>query len=72
MCKLKNSDQDPEAWITHLEGLRIKLSNIRCTMTDEDLMVHILNSLTNDYEVHRSKLEEKLGSTTNPLTVDDV
>jgi len=73
MCKLKNSDQDPEAWITHLEGLRMKLSNIGCAMTDEDLMmVHILNNLTDDYEVQLSKLEEKLGSTTNLLTVDNV
>jgi len=72
MCKLKNSNQDPEAWIAHLEGLRMKLSNTGCAMTDEDLMVHILNNLTDDYKVQLSKLEEKLGSMTNPLTIDDV
>jgi len=42
MCKLKNSNQDHKAWIAHLEGLRMKLGNIGCAMTDEDLMVHII------------------------------
>jgi len=72
LSKLKNSDQDPKAWITHLEGLRMKLKELGSMMTDEDLMVHILNNLTNDYEVQLSKLEEKLGATTNPLTIDDI
>ncbi len=72
MCKLKNSNQNPKAWIAHLEGLRMKLSNIGCAMMDEDLMVHILSNLTNDYEVQLPKLEEKLGSMTNLLTIDDV
>ncbi len=57
ISKLKNSDQDPETWITYLEGLRMKLN---------------LNNLTDDYEVQLSKLEEKLGSTTTVLTIDDV
>jgi len=48
MCKLKNSDQDPEAWITHLEGLRMKLKECGATMTDEDLMVHVLNNGLHD------------------------
>jgi len=58
VCKLKNSDQDPEAWIIHLEGLWMKLNDVGSAMTDEDLMVHILNSLTDDYKVQLLKLEE--------------
>jgi len=58
MCKLKNSDQDPKAWITHLEGFRMKLKECGATMTDEDLMVHVLNNLTDDYEIQLSKLKE--------------
>jgi len=41
-------------------------------MTNEDLIVHILTNLTDDYKVQLSKLEEKLGSTTSTLTIDDV
>ncbi len=72
ISKLKNSDQDPETWITYLEGLRMKLKDLGSTMTDEDLIVHILNNLTEDYKVQLSKLEEKLGSTTTVLTIDTV
>jgi len=69
VSKLKNSDQDPKTWITYLEGLRMKLKDLGSTMTDEDIIVHILNNLTDDYNVQLSKLEEKLGSTTNLLIV---
>jgi len=41
-------------------------------MTDEDVIVHILNNLMDDYEVQLSKLEEKLGSMMNTLTIEDV
>ncbi len=67
---MKNSKHNPKAWITHLEGLRMKLRDVRSTMTNKDLMVHILNNLTDNYKV--SKLEEKLGTVINPLTIDDV
>jgi len=72
ISKLKNSDQDPEMWITYLEGLRMKLKDLGSMMTNEDLIVHILNNLTEDYEVQLSKLEEKLGSTTTVLMIDTV
>jgi len=69
MSKLKDSNQDPETWITYLEGLRMKLKDLNSTTTDEDLIVHILNNLTEDYEVQLLKLEKKLGSTTTVLTI---
>jgi len=69
---LKNSDQDPEVWITYLEGLRMKLKDLGSMMSDKDVIVHILNNLTEDYKVQLSKLEEKLGSTTSTLMIDDV
>ncbi len=72
VSRLKNSNQDPEVWITYLEGLRMKLKDLSSTMTDEDVIVHILNNLTDDYEVQLSKTEEKLGSTTNLLSIDNV
>ncbi len=71
ISKQKNSNQDPKLWITYLEGLR-KLKDLGSVMTDEDVIVHILNNLTNDYKVQLSKLEEKLGSMTSTLTIDDV
>jgi len=72
ISKLKNSNQDPKTWIMYLEGLRMKLTDLGSTMTDEDVIVHILNNLTDNYKVQLSKLEEKLGSTMTMLTIDDV
>jgi len=72
VSKLKNSNQDPKNWITYLEGLRVKLKDLGSMMTNEDIIVHILKNLADDYKVQLSKLEEKLGSTTIPLTIDDV
>jgi len=56
----------------YLEELCIKLKDLSSVMTNEDLIVHVLNNLTDDYKVQLSKLEEKLGSTTSALTIDDV
>jgi len=56
----------------YLEELHIKLKDLSSVMTNEDLIVHVLNNLTDDYKVQLSKLEEKLGSTTSALTIDDV
>jgi len=56
----------------YLEELCIKLKDLSSVMTNEDLIVHVLNNLTDDYKVQLSKLEEKLGSTTSTLTIDDV
>jgi len=72
VSKLKNSDQDPKTWIMYLEGLQMKLKDLGSMMTDEDVIVHISNNLTDDYKVQLSKLEEKLGSMMNLLTIDDV
>jgi len=38
-------------------------------ISDKDLIVHVLNNLTEDYEAQLMKLEDKLSSTTNPLTI---
>ncbi len=41
-------------------------------ISDEDFMIHVLNNLPSKYEVQVSKLEDRLGSTTNPLTIEDL
>jgi hypothetical protein len=49
-CKL-GKDEDPETRITNLEDLRMKLEVMGLFMTDDQLMIQVLNSLTNDYEL---------------------
>jgi len=41
-------------------------------MTDEDLLMHVLNGLSKEYEIQQLKMEDRLGSTSNPLTIEDV
>ena len=41
-------------------------------MDDEELLEHVLNNLPKEYEIVVSKLEDRLGATTDPLTIEDV
>jgi len=72
VSKLKNSNQDPETWITYLEGLKMKLKDLGSTITDEDIILHILNNLTDDHKVKLSKLEDRLSGAMNALMITDV
>jgi gag-polypeptide of LTR copia-type len=45
-----SKDEDPDVWITNLEDLLIKLEVMGSSMTDEQFMIQILNSLTEEYK----------------------
>jgi len=49
-----------------------KNADMQSTMSDEDLLVNVLNGLPKEYEVQQSKMEDRLGSTSNPLTTQDL
>jgi hypothetical protein len=68
---LKKKD-DPDAWITQLEEMRMQLEEMGSVMSDDQFMVHVLNNLTADYELQVALLERRIGSTSNPLTVDEL
>jgi len=55
-----------------LEGIHSQLRGMGSDISDEDLLVHILNNLPSNYEVQISKLEDQLGSAMNVLTIKDV
>jgi hypothetical protein len=38
-------------------------------MTDDQLMIHVLNNLTSDYEIQMVLLEKKIGNKSNLLEV---
>ena len=40
------------------------------TISDEDLMIHILNNVPEEYNNLVEMLEDQLGNTTNPLTLE--
>jgi hypothetical protein len=70
-CKL-GKDEDPETWITNLEDLRLKLEVMGLFMTDDQFMVQVLNSLTNEYKLQMLLLEKRIGRKENPLTIDEL
>jgi len=70
--KLRDVGEDPDIWISKLKSIRMRLSDMKAPISDEDFIVHILNNLPVDYEVQIHKLEERFSSTKNPLTIRDM
>jgi len=70
--KLRDASEDPDVWMSQLEDLRGRLKDMNAPISDNNFYVHILNNLPPEYEVQVSKLEERFGSTTNPLTIQDL
>jgi len=70
--KLRDASEDPDVWISNLESIRARLKDLSADISDEDFIIHVLNGLPAEYEVQVSKLEERFGSTTNPLTIQDM
>jgi len=69
---LKSADEDLDEWITNLEGIRSCLQEMNSDVSDEDFCIHVLNNLPSEYEVQVSKLEDQLGSVSNPLKIEDL
>ena len=62
--KLETSGKDPDEWITKLESLKTEMNKVKIPgkldMSEVDLLIHIMASLPDDYEVAVSALEDKL------------
>jgi gag-polypeptide of LTR copia-type len=67
-----SKDEDPDVWIANLEDLRIKLEVMGSSMTDEQSMIQILNSLTEEYELQMLLLEKRIVDVNNPLTIEEL
>ena len=51
--KLESLDKDPDEWMSHLEGLRIRINEFcqQGNVSDENFMIHVLNNLPEEYDV---------------------
>ena len=47
--KLEHASDDPDVWLTKLELIRMKLIQFKAGVSDDDLMMHVLNNLPSDY-----------------------
>ena len=75
--QLENVDKHPDEWMTELESLRNEIDKISVStkMSDEDFMIHVLNNLTEDYDVVLDGMESRLmlnENNPNKLTIEDV
>jgi hypothetical protein len=67
-----NKGQDPEIWIKELEDLCVKLENMASSMTENQIMTHIMNKLTSGYDRQFTLMERRVGDASEPLTVKEV
>ena len=71
--KLKNPRSDPDVWITQLEDLQVQINNSKPdTITEDDLIEHILGNLPSVYDIEVHTLRKRLDQTVDPLTIEEV
>jgi hypothetical protein len=63
---------DPDVYMTYLEDLRIKLESMESMMTDDQFIVHILNTLPKEYDVTVDMLSRRVKANIDPLTIEDL
>lgn len=67
-----NKNADPDVFITTLEDLRVRMEEMESSMSDEQFMVYVLNNLTTDYDTLIDLLGRRIGSTNDPLTLEEL
>jgi len=70
-CALKKG-QDPDIWITELEDYRMRLEELGSSISDNQFILHILNNMTDDYELQLAMMEKRIADGSNPLTIDEI
>jgi gag-polypeptide of LTR copia-type len=66
------SGQDTNVFVVKLEYQRVLMEQLGSTMTDDQLMMHIMNSLPEDYSVLVSLLGRRIGHKMNPMTLEEL
>ena len=71
--RLKSARSDPDIWITQLEDLQVQINNAReGSITEEDLMEHILGNLPSVYDIEVHTLRKRLDDLQDPLTLEEL
>jgi hypothetical protein len=64
--------QDPDIWITELEDYRMRLEELGSSISDNQFILHILNNMTDDYDLRLVMMEKRVTDKSNPLTINDI
>ena len=68
--KLRNTSVDPESWIVYLEVLQTRLNELKYTVTDNHLMIHVLHNIPKEYDTLVEAMERDLNDASDPLTIE--
>ena len=63
---------DPDVWISQMEDTRMRLAEMKSTMTDKHFLMHLINNLTQEYEYTVALVEKRLDDVQNPLTLEEL
>ena len=58
--KYLGKNQDPDIFITDLEALKVKMNEMNHDITDKALILHVLNNLSEQYEMEVKMIEHKI------------
>jgi hypothetical protein len=64
--------QDPDIWITELEDNQMRIEELGSSIFDNQFILHILNSMTDDYDLQLAMMEKRVKNKSNPLSIDAV
>jgi hypothetical protein len=70
-CSLKK-EQDPDIWITDLDDYRMRLEELGSSISDHQLILHILNNMTDDNDLQLAMIEKRVTYKSNLLIIDEI
>jgi gag-polypeptide of LTR copia-type len=63
---------DPDVFITYLQDLCMRMTEMNKVVDDKAFMLHILANLGEDYELVQFQLDHRMFLTVNPLTLEEL
>jgi hypothetical protein len=70
-CSLKKG-QDPDIWITELEDYQMMFEEVGSSISGNQFILHILNNMTDDYDLQLAIMEKRVTDKSNPFTVNEI
>jgi hypothetical protein len=67
---LTDANTVPDEWIATLERIRQRLSDMKAPISDEDMMVHVINNCPKEYDTLIETMENEIGREKDELTVE--
>jgi hypothetical protein len=64
--------QDLEIWIAEFDDYRMRLEELGSSLSDNQFILHILNNMTDDYDLQLAMMEKRVTDKSNPLTIDEI